>query len=452
MRLLSAQHLRFAYPHQPQKTILHDVSLTLDAGETLFLLGRNGGGKTTLLRCLAGLLRPQSGQILLEGQPLAAYGTAERARLIGLIPQMHRPGFAYSVSEMVLMGRAPHWGWLGAPSARDRAVAADALEQVGIANLGRSPYTNLSGGEQQLVRIARGLAQQCRVLLMDEPTAHLDLSNQHRVLEVIHQLRVKGLAFIIASHAPNDALTYANRVLLLTGGWVTACGTPAETLTETLLSAAYGIRTEIIPGENDMTNTPKAILPKRPVSLLPDSLKEPDSLLNQMLGQSEQSPQLILVTGLSGAGKTTWCSRLVTAAQEKGLAVEGVLSPGVFEAGQKIGIDVQNLAAGESRRLADLRQGETDQLSTPRWAFHENALDWANRALEKNHNSDLLVIDELGPLEFMRGQGLTAGMARLDRGAYRLACVVVRTSLTPNALQRWPHAVVVSGTTTHPPH
>ncbi len=448
--LLSAQNLRFAYPHHPEKTILHDVSLTLDAGETLFVLGRNGGGKTTLLRCLAGLLRPQSGRVLLAGQPLSAFGTGERARLIGLIPQMHSPGFAYSVGEMVLMGRAPHWGWLGTPSARDQAIAEDALEEVGIADLRRRPYTDLSGGEQQLVRIARGLAQQCQILLMDEPTAHLDLSNQHRVLEVIHQLRAKGLAFIIASHAPNDALTYADRVLLLTGGWVTACGTPADTLTEALLSAAYGIRTEIIPGENPMTNTPRAILPKRPITLLPNSLKEPDSLLSQMLTKSDQSPQLILVTGLSGAGKTTWCSRLVAAAREKGLGVEGVLSPGIFDAGQKIGLEVQNLATGESRRLADLRQGETTRLSTPRWAFHEEALDWANRALERNHHSDLLVIDELGPLEFMRGQGLTAGMARLDQGDYRLACVVVRTSLTPNALQRWPHALVVSGTTAPP--
>ncbi len=441
--LLEARNLRFAY--LPGQTVLHDVSLGLEEGQILYLLGRNGGGKSTLLACLAGLLTPDRGQVRLSGRDITTYSARERARLVGLIPQAHTPVFTYTVAQMVMMGRAPHWGWLGSPSPRDTAVVENAMAQVGITELGSRPYTELSGGERQLVRIARGLAQRCRLLLMDEPTAHLDLSNQHRVLEIIHQLRDQGLSFIIASHAPNDALTYADQVLLLTGGWVTAQGSPAETLTEPLLSSAYGIRTQVIYGDAPMNKKPRAVMAQRPITLLPKSLEEPNSLLSRIFHRREEEPQLILVTGLSGAGKTTWCTRLVAQAQQQGLAVEGVLSPGVFEGGEKTAIDVMDLSSGEKRRLANLREDDSARLSTPRWAFHPEALAWANQALAQNHQGDLLVIDELGPLEFFRGEGLLAGMERLDRRAYQVACVVVRSSLTPNAIQRWPEALVVNG-------
>jgi len=234
---LQAQHLRFSY--FPGETVLHDVSLCLDEGQILYILGRNGGGKTTLLSCLAGLLTPESGKITLEGKPLSAYNAAQRARKIGLIPQMHTPAFAYTVREMVMMGRSPHLHWLESPSSTDQAIIEEAMEQVGIYELRDRAYTEISGGERQLVLIARGLAQKCQILLMDEPTAHLDLSNQHRVLEIVQQLTRKGLAFIISSHSPNDALTYANQVLLLSDGWVTDYGSPKEMLTEPLFSQQF---------------------------------------------------------------------------------------------------------------------------------------------------------------------------------------------------------------------
>lgn len=443
MVALKAEHLSYAY--SAKQTILHDISLHLAPGEMLYLLGPNGGGKTTLLNCLAGLLKPGTGTIFLDSKQLETYSASDRARLIGLIPQLHTPAFAYSVSEMVMMGRAPHLGWLGTPSRFDKSIVDEALEQVGLSELQDRPYTEISGGERQLVLIARGLAQKCQILLMDEPTAHLDLSNQHRVLEIINQLASQGLSFIVSSHSPNDALAYADNVLLLNGGWVTEYGTPNETLTEAMLSAVYGIKTEVIFNWEDGKPQPRAVVPRRPVTMMPASMNDPASPLRKVFEQSQHTPQLILVTGLSGAGKTTWCRRLAEQAENQGFQVSGILSPGIFKGNRKIGIGVTDLFTGEQQQLARLRQDADAELSTPRWAFNSEALAWANAQLESSPKTDLLIIDELGPLEFLRGEGLIAGLARIDSQDYKVACVVVRSSLLPKALQRWPHAQVVNG-------
>ncbi len=241
---LDAHQLNYAY--LPGKTVLHDVSLSVKSGELLFILGRNGGGKTTLLACLAGLLKPVQGEVLFNGSSVYDFSVMKRARLIGIIPQMHVPTFTYSVEEMVLMGRAPHMNWLGSPSDLDKQIVEESLEQVGILELRGRPYTEISGGERQLVLIARGLAQKCQILLMDEPTAHLDLSNQHRVMDIIRQLTLQGLSFIVSSHAPNDALSYADRALLLNDGWVLDYGQPRDILTEAMISSVYGVQTDVI--------------------------------------------------------------------------------------------------------------------------------------------------------------------------------------------------------------
>jgi iron complex transport system ATP-binding protein len=443
MILLEANHLSYAY--QPENTVLHDVSLKLHAGETLYILGPNGGGKTTLLHVLTGLLTPNSGQVTLSDKRLEDYSATERAQLLGLIPQLHTAAFAYTVQEMVMMGRAPHLGWLGSPTALDESIVEEALEQVGLYELRNRPYTGISGGERQLVLIARGLAQKCQILLMDEPTAHLDLSNQHRVLEIIDQLSHKGLSFIISSHSPNDALAYADNILLLNGGWVTEYGPPKETLTEPMLSAVYGVQTEVIFDWLDGQSVPRAVVPRRPLKMTPQSLIEEDSPLQTIFKQSRTSPQLILVTGLSGAGKTTWCSQVAEAAFAQGLTVAGILSPGIFSGDRKTGIGVRDLYSGEQRQLAKLRTNGKAELATPRWTFDPEVLEWANQILGNSPPTDLLIIDELGPLEFLRGEGLISGLDRIDAGQYRVACVVVRSSLLPKALQRWPQAQVVSG-------
>jgi len=438
-----ADHLSFAY--KEGKTILHDVSLEVKAGEILYVLGPNGGGKSTLLSCLAGLLQPDSGKVYLAEKPLAEFEAAERARLIGMIPQMHVPSFAYTVEEMVMMGRAPHLGWLESPSRVDYEIVQNALEQVGLLELKGRPYTEISGGERQLTLIARGLAQKCQILLMDEPSAHLDLSNQYRILEIIQQLSHKGLSFIITSHSPNDALATADRVLLLNNGWVTAYGPPDEVLTEALLSTVYGVRTEVIYETIRGLGKPRAVVPRRPETIDPQSMEIEGSLLWEVFEKRHKQSQLILVTGMSGAGKTTWCSRLVELARARGMSVDGILAPGIFEGQHKTGISVRNLKTGEEKQLAKLRQDDSGDISTPMCTFDPDVLDWANDQLGEIKECDLLIIDELGPLEFLRSEGLMEGMDLIDRQDFKAAFVVVRSSLLPNALQRWPDALVING-------
>lgn len=441
--LLNAKNLHFAYT--TGNTVLHDVSLHLDQGETLFILGKNGSGKTTLLSCLSGILKPINGSVFLESTEINEFSPSERAQKIALIPQFHTPIFAYSVRQMVMMGRTPYLPWFGSPSQRDEEIVDQSLEQVGLIELRDRSYTEISGGEQQLVLIARGLAQRSSILLMDEPTAHLDLSNQHRVLEIIHQLGEQGLSFIISSHSPNDALIYADKVLLLSGGWVIDYGKPQETLTEPLLSSVYGIQTEVIYQEENGTSRARAVLPLRPNIVEPESINTKGSFLYEVFKNRKETPQLIIVTGLSGAGKTTWCKNLVENAKTNGYNLEGILSPGIFQGKRKIGIEVLDLHTGEKKPLAKLREEGRSEISTPRWVFDPQSLDWANQRLKNGSGSDLLVIDELGPLEFLRNEGLLAGLDRLDQGDFYVACVVVRSSLLQKAIERWPDAYVVSG-------
>jgi iron complex transport system ATP-binding protein len=258
---LTAEHIHYAY--DSDQPVLHDISLSLGGGEILYLLGRNGSGKTTLLSCLSGVLEPAQGRIQIAGVDLAALRPIERARRIGLIPQIHLPGFAYSVRQMVLMGRAPHLNLLAVPGEADRAIADDALASVGMSDYADRAYTDLSGGERQMVMIARGLTQQCDILLMDEPDAHLDPYNRHKVMAIVSRLARQGLSFIVSSHAPNNALLYAGQVLLLKRGRVMALGPTLDTLTAPLLSETYDMSLEVLYDRQNGRQIPRAILTNR---------------------------------------------------------------------------------------------------------------------------------------------------------------------------------------------
>jgi len=259
--MLEARDVCFAYDHGTP--VLRDVSVQIAAGEVLFLLGRNGCGKTTFMRCLSGILQPNAGSVLLDGRHIQTIPTPERARSVGLIPQIHNPAFAYTVHDIVLMGRAPHLEMFGKPGKRDHAAADEALERVDMADFRHRPYTQLSGGQRQMVMIARGLAQQCAILLMDEPDAHLDPRNQHHIMELVRSLAHESLTFVISSHTPDHALAYADRVLLLRDGIELALGRASETLTDPLLSTAYDMHTEIICQERDGQRVPRAIVLRR---------------------------------------------------------------------------------------------------------------------------------------------------------------------------------------------
>lgn len=235
-----------SYAYVPTQFVLFGVSLTLEPGEVLFLLGANGSGKTTLLECLCGVRFPQAGEILVDDVPLSFLSPRERAKRIAYVPQFPEAVFAYTVEEMVLFGRAPHVGPFSRPTKKDQEKAEKALELVGIYPLRKRPMTTLSGGERRLVLIARGLAQEAPYLLLDEPDAHLDPANQHRILSVVQDLAKQGLGVVATTHNPNSALLYGRKVLLLRFGRTLAQGEPFAVLSPEILTEAYGIPFRIL--------------------------------------------------------------------------------------------------------------------------------------------------------------------------------------------------------------
>jgi iron complex transport system ATP-binding protein len=235
--MLAGHNLTIGYP---DRVVGSGLDVTFNKGEVLALLGPNGGGKTTLLKTLLGLLAPKGGEVRLDGKPLAAHSIRERARLIAYVPQTHVATFAFTVQAVVLMGRAAHGNLFSRPSAADRAVAAAVLERLGIAALADRPYTMISGGERQLVLLARALAQEPHFVVLDEPTASLDFGNQGKVLREIRALAQSGHGVLFTTHDPNHALRAADRAYLIRDGRRIADGKVADVLTREQLAALYG--------------------------------------------------------------------------------------------------------------------------------------------------------------------------------------------------------------------
>jgi iron complex transport system ATP-binding protein len=239
---LSVENLAFGYR---DKTVGSKVSFTLDAGEVLCLLGPNGAGKTTLFKTILGLLAPLDGAVRADGAPIHRWSRQELARLFGYVPQAQPGFFPFTVSEVVLMGRTARIGLFQSPSATDLKVADELLGLLGIHALADRPYTEVSGGERQLALIARALAQEPKVLVMDEPTASLDFGNQVRVLSEIKTLANRGIAVILSTHDPDQAFLCAQRVAILHRGGLAHVGTPTAVITPPVLRAVYGVEVEI---------------------------------------------------------------------------------------------------------------------------------------------------------------------------------------------------------------
>ena len=246
-----------------QSPVLRNISLKISSGEVLGILGPNGSGKSTLLKILMRILIPQRGKVELFGQPHAAFSQAEISRHVAFVPQETQQAFPFTINEMVLMGRYPHhnrtWG-LGWEGAQDRAVAMQAMRDLDVSHLGTRLITNVSGGERQRAVIARALAQEPEILLLDEPTAFLDLHHQLEIARIIRRLnRERGLTVVLVSHDLNLASQYCDRLVLLREGEIVTMGSPEEVIARESLEPVYGC--PVLLDQHPQTGKPRVTLP-----------------------------------------------------------------------------------------------------------------------------------------------------------------------------------------------
>ena len=235
---IEVKNLRFRYGARP---VIGDVSFTAEKGELLAVLGPNGVGKSTLFRCLLGFLKPVGGEILVDGKELGAYSRRELAKKIAYIPQSHSPAFDHTVLDSVLMGMTAQLRVFEQPGQAQREKALQMLRALGMEKLFDRGCMKISGGERQLMLLARALVQDASMLIMDEPTANLDYGNSCRVMDRVKKLGQTGYTIIFSTHNPNQAFSYATKVLALKDGGVMAVGAPEAVLTEDVLSRLYGI-------------------------------------------------------------------------------------------------------------------------------------------------------------------------------------------------------------------
>lgn len=243
MNYIQAQNLDLAYK---EKTVVQNFDLNVNTGTIVGLIGPNGSGKTTILRALAGLLDPQRGDIQINAKNLRNISKRKRARTMGWVPQRETFAWSLKVEDIVSLGRAPHRGWLLPFSAYDYKIIKKALKSAELSNFSSRSIDELSGGEFQRVLIARALAQEPKILLLDEPTANLDIHHQIQVLDLVQELvKKEKMTAVIAIHDLGLAARYCDQLTLLNRGKIRATGTPEEVLTSTNLAAVFGVKAQL---------------------------------------------------------------------------------------------------------------------------------------------------------------------------------------------------------------
>lgn len=231
-----------------KRKVLEDINLLVEPGEILVIIGPNGAGKSTLIRAISGTLPHEHGSVLVDGKDISILNASQRARQIAVVPQARNLPVSFTVYQSVLLGRTPYLGWMGMTGEKDQQLAQIALERTSCSDLSERPVGELSGGEQQRVLLARALAQNTSVLLLDEPTTHLDLQHQSGLLNLVRDLASRQkLAVLMALHDLNLASIYADRVVLLVAGQIRKTGTPSEVLTEEVLTGVYRVPVHVVP-------------------------------------------------------------------------------------------------------------------------------------------------------------------------------------------------------------
>lgn len=242
MALITVKHATYGYTRRP---VIDNISLSFSPGEVVSLLGPNGSGKTTLLKLLLGIYAPQQGQVLLEDRPVSGIPPKQLAQRMAYVPQVHRLSFGYRVLDVVLMGRIPYKPFFFRYTDADEKAALKALERLAITHLKDRPYTAVSGGERQLILIARALVQGADIFIMDEPVNGLDYGNQIRLLGRIADLSRSGYTFIKTTHFPDHALWISDRVIMLKAGQVIADGSTAKVITKVNLYKLYNTPVDV---------------------------------------------------------------------------------------------------------------------------------------------------------------------------------------------------------------
>ncbi len=249
MSILEINHLSYAY--DDSKQVLHDINLEVNSGEVLCILGCNGCGKSTLMRTITGNTRKYTGEVLINHKDLKKYTSTELAQQLTIVFQEHSAPFPYTVYEVVKMGRSPHLSVFGSLSSEDEEIIQMAIEQVGIMHLKDKPYTQISGGERQLVLIARAIAQKTKIVLLDEPTSQLDFRNQMVILKTVHELAEKyNIAVVMTTHMPDQALIFPSKVALMHKGTFIACGYGEKILTDDNLKIVYNMGVRVLDVED----------------------------------------------------------------------------------------------------------------------------------------------------------------------------------------------------------